>query len=149
MAFRLNDILPFKLETPVLNTSWMYLISPFHRCRSLCAPCIQSLWCKQKWSYQLQGKYYTAIVYREIQGYYREIGLQGSLIHRDNLGMRLAAIVIVGKEVIVKGILLSLQSAYIICNYYREILQIQKTVNKIFKFKSLKIISCNICRNYK
>ena len=57
MAFTLNDILPFKLETPVPDTSWMYFTSLFHRCRSLCAPCIQSLWCKQKWGYQFQGKF--------------------------------------------------------------------------------------------
>ena len=50
----------------------------------------------------------TANVYREIQGGYREIGVQGFHIYRDILGMRLAVTVTVKKLAISIGILFSL-----------------------------------------
>lgn len=65
---------------------------------------------------------YTANVYREIQGCYREIWLQGSFFYRDILCLRLAVIVTVGKVVTIIGILFSQLTEDILCNLYRDML---------------------------
>ena len=70
------------------------------------------------WFIEIKALEYTANVYREIQGHYREIGLQGYLFYRDILGMRLAVIVAVEKVVMIKGILFSPKTAMIFTGKY-------------------------------
>ena len=83
----------------------------------------------------MTDKYCTENVYREMQGCYREIGLQGFLFYRDILGMRLAVIVIVAKAVMIKGILLSLQNVNILCNFWGITLKaLQSPVNIVSIF---------------
>ena len=95
--------------------------------------------CKIKANFHTLGEnrvdFHTANVYRELQGYYREIELQGIHIYRNILGVTFASIITFIFNVRNMGILMFLHVADIWCIIYREILLISTESKQKFQIQ--------------